>query len=86
FMMFSNALQRPNLSDVQRHDYLSRMLSTAMRMDTMVDNLLLYSRIDRQENTQTQVNLNVVLQNVVSDLDLLIMDTQGQVEIDPLPT
>jgi signal transduction histidine kinase len=86
FIMFSNALQRPDLANEQRQDYLRRMLSAAMRMDTMVDNLLLYSRIDRQENTQTQVNLNVVLQNVVSDLDLLMLDTQGEVQIDPLPT
>jgi signal transduction histidine kinase len=83
---FSERLQKSNLAEEQRQDYLHRVNDAATRMTQMIDNLLLYARIDQQHNTQTEVSLTAVAQQVVSDLDTLIKETQGSVRIDALPT
>jgi signal transduction histidine kinase len=83
---FSERLQKSNLPEEQRQDYLNRVNDAATRMTLMIDNLLLYARIDQQHNTQTEVSLTAVAQQVVSDLDPLIKETQGSVRIDALPT
>jgi signal transduction histidine kinase len=83
---FSERLQKSNLPDEQRQDYLNRVNDAATRMTQMIDNLLLYARIDQQHNTQTEVSLTAVAQQVVSDLDPLIKETQGSIHIDALPT
>jgi len=82
---FSERLQKSNLEEEQRQDYLKRLTDAAQRMTLMIDNLLLYSRIDQQHNTQTEVDLTAVVHKAVADLDLLIKDTEGSVQTATLP-
>jgi signal transduction histidine kinase len=83
---FNDRLQRDNLSGEQRQDYLKRVQDAVKRMTLMIDNLLMYSRIEQQHNTQTSVNLTTVAQQAVSDLNELIHETQGNIHIEALPT
>jgi signal transduction histidine kinase len=82
---FSERLQKSNLAEEQRQDYLKRLTDAAQRMTLMIDNLLLYSRVEQQHNTQTEVDLTAVVHKAVADLDALIKDTEGSVQTATLP-
>jgi PAS domain S-box-containing protein len=82
---FSERLQKHDLPKEQQQDYLNRVQNAAERMTHMIDNLLLFAQIDNPQNNQVEVDLSAVIQQVVSDLDLLIKDTGGSVEFSTLP-
>ena len=66
--------------------YAERMSSSANRLQAMINALLSYSRINTQGSTFISTDLNVVMEQVLSDLDLIIRETDGKVCVDPLPT
>ncbi|GAB2595811.1 PAS domain S-box protein [Spirosoma areae] len=67
-------------------DYLTRMQSAASRMSTLIRDLLSFSRISTGQNTPTKVPLDKVIEWVLTDLELLIQQTGGVVEVSSLPT
>lgn len=66
--------------------YLERMQNSVRRMDRLIRDLLTYSRIGRKEQQFSQVNLNAVLRDVLSDLEVRVEETNGEVTSDELPT
>jgi GAF domain-containing protein len=66
-------------------DYLSRMQSAASRMQTLIQDLLAFSRVTTQAQPFVFVDLNTVLQNVLTDLEMRLEETGGQVELADLP-
>jgi PAS domain S-box-containing protein len=71
------------LSDEGR-DFLERMLGAASRMQQLIDSLLTYSRVTTQGQSFSRVDLNRVLADVVSDLELRI-EEGGAIDVGPLP-
>lgn len=67
-------------------DYLERIQNAAARMQLLIDALLSYSRITTLAQPFVAVNLNNVVQEVVSDLEVRIEETRGHVEVGHLPT
>lgn len=67
-------------------DFLDRMLSSAKRMRKLIDDLLTYSRVTTQAKPFQITPLNQIVQEVLSDLEIHIEQTQAQIEIAPLPT
>ncbi len=67
-------------------DYLERMQNAAMRMQTLIEDLLTFSRITTKALPFVQVNLAQVAQEVLLDLELQIAQTEGRVEVGDLPT
>ena len=67
------------------HDYLQRMRSAAARMQTLINDLLTYSRVASQAKPFERVNLAQVTQEVLSDLEIRIQSTGGRVEVGELP-
>lgn len=65
--------------------YLDRMQQSAGRMSTLIKDLLNYSRISTGQELRELVSLPVILDTVLSDLELVIRDTGAVVRIDPLP-
>jgi signal transduction histidine kinase len=84
--VFSTLLERDNLGAEERQNYLKRLQNAAERMSQMIDNLLMYSRIERHNNMQSEVDLTDVAEKAVADLNLLIEEKQGRVDIGTLPT
>jgi light-regulated signal transduction histidine kinase (bacteriophytochrome) len=85
---FGNRLKEKSgeaLSD-QGHDYLERMQNAAGRMQTLIDDLLTLSRITTRARPFVPVNLAQVVQEVLSDLEVRIQETEGRVEVGDLPT
>jgi PAS domain S-box-containing protein len=66
-------------------DYIARMNSAADRMDEMLEGLLSYSGINTQGEPFMEVNLRLIVEQVLSDLELRIEETGGKVEVGELP-
>jgi PAS domain S-box-containing protein len=67
-------------------DYLDRMLTSARRMRKLIEDLLTYSRVTTKTQPFQPTDLNQVLQDVLSDLELRLEQVKGKVEADKLPT
>jgi len=73
------------VDDTGRH-YLERMHDAAERMSTLINDLLVYSRITTRAQPFEPVDLEQIAENVRTDLDLQIEDVNGTVDIGTLPT
>ena len=70
----------------QGQDYLRRMRNAAERMQGLIRDLLIYSRITTKVQPFVSTNLNVIVQEVLSDLETRIEQTSGQICVGELPT
>jgi len=75
---------KDNLNEHQR-DLLTRTNKSTNRMRSMVDGLLQLSRLETHAQPFQPVNLNSVMKEVLSDLELTIRQTDGTVEVCELP-
>ena len=66
-------------------DYLNRMQQSALRMSSLIRDLLTFSRISRQQEAFREVDLTKLVEEVITDLDLLIQETGALVSVKPLP-
>ncbi|WP_239022798.1 PAS domain-containing sensor histidine kinase [Pontibacter mangrovi] len=73
------------LSD-QGKDYVDRMLNAASRMQNLINDLLDFSRVTSKAKPYAAVNLEKVLQEVLSDLEIMIERTGAEIKHSPLPT
>ena len=67
-------------------DYLGRMQNAARRMQTLINDLLMFSRVTTKAGSCVSVDLARVAHEVVSDLEVRLEQTGGRVEIGDLPT
>jgi signal transduction histidine kinase len=67
-------------------DYLRRMRNSANRMSTLIEDLLRFSRVTTHAKPPVKLDLTEVAREVTSDLDALLQETHGKVEIGKLPT
>ena len=72
--------------DDQGRDYLDRMLTSATRMRSLINDLLAFSRVATQNRPFVPVDLNEILGGVLEDLEDRLAQSQGRVESTPLPT
>lgn len=73
-----------NLQDGR--DYLERMQSAAARMQTLINDLLTFSRVISASQPFVPVDLNVVTKGVLSDLEVRIEQKKATIEMADLPT
>ncbi len=66
-------------------DYLERMQSASRRMQTLINDLLTFSRVTTQAKPFVSYSLNKILADVVSDLEVKIEDTNAEVNLQDLP-
>jgi len=69
----------------QGRDYVQRMQNAALRMQALIDDLLVYSRVTTRANPFVSVDLGEVVEEVVSDLEVRIERTGGRVLVEQLP-
>lgn len=65
--------------------YLARMQAAAARMQTLIEDLLVYSHVSSRARPLVPVDLDLVLEEVISDLETRIEEVGGRVERTPLP-
>lgn len=72
-------------SDEKAVDYVNRTIKSAERMQTLITDLLAYSRLSSKVQPE-KTDLNIVLQEVLSDFDYLIESKGAAVKTNVLPT
>lgn len=72
-------------ADEKAIDYVDRTIKSAERMQTLITDLLAYSRLSSQVKPET-TDLNEVLQEVLSDFDYLIERKNATIKTTELPT
>ena len=65
--------------------YLSRMVAAAENMRMLINNLLEFSKISKTKQAFEPVNLNLILKQVTTDLELVIEETGTEVNSHSLP-
>jgi PAS domain S-box-containing protein len=72
--------------DDQADDYINRMVGSVKNMQTMIGDLLAYSRVESQSVSFHPVDLNQVCDDLVEMLRTMLEDTDGEVSHEELPT
>ncbi len=84
-MAFGDRIKRSDGFDAQSVDYLERMQSAALRMHTLINDLLDYSRVTTQAQPFQMVYLEQIAREVLSDLEVQIEQAEAKIEIGRLP-
>lgn len=66
-------------------DYMERTIRAAAQMQTLINDLLLYSRTTSSPEHFKKTDLNIILHNVMHELKEMIDEKQASVEADHLP-
>jgi len=72
--------------DQQGKDYLHRIRASAKRMQTLIIDLLTFSRISTKSQPLDEVDLNFTLDQVLNDLDLKIEESGATINVEKLPS
>ncbi|CCH52425.1 PAS/PAC sensor signal transduction histidine kinase [Fibrisoma limi BUZ 3] len=75
-----NSLSRDELG------YIERMQSAASRMAILIRDILDFSRIATQRGSDKLVSLNEVVEQVLTTLELVIAETNAEINVDLLPS
>ena len=67
-------------------DYLERMQNAAVRMRTLINDLLTFSRVTTEGSSFVRVDLSETTQDVVSDLEVGLEEDDARVTIDQMMT
>jgi len=70
-----------DIVDETGKEYINRMESASERMQKMINDLLMFSRISTKANPFSQVDLNIVFENVLNDLEFIIKKSKAKIEI-----
>ena len=70
----------------QSRDYLGRMQKAAERMQELLRSLLDYSRVTTRAKPFVETDLNKSVEVALSNLEILIGDKKGEVEVEKLPS
>ncbi|MGZ3725917.1 MAG: PAS domain-containing sensor histidine kinase [Pseudobdellovibrio sp.] len=87
-LSFSDRLQSKAKADLKPEavDYLERIQSSAQRMRVLINDLLTYSRVTTKAQPFLPVDLNNIVTDVISDLEIRLEQSGGKIECAPLPT
>ncbi len=72
--------------DADGASMVERALDTTVRMDALIQDLLVYSRLGTQPETLEPTDFNVILVRALADLNSAIEKTCATIYYDPLPT
>lgn len=78
-------LRKVDHFDEHEQDYLKRMQTAAGRMQTLIMDLLSYSRVATQAQPFQDCDLNRIIGEVQQDLESAIVTSGAHIEVSPLP-
>jgi PAS domain S-box-containing protein len=83
---FSDILKSKNEIGIGKEiHYLDRIQSAAGRMSVLIRDLLDFSRIQTEYDTDGPVPLHQVVRSVLMDLDLVVSETEAKIKVGDLP-
>ena len=72
--------------DKEADEFIKYAVDGAMRLQTMINDLLLLSRVDTRRNEFTDVDMNVVIEEVLANLTVAINDGTANISVGDMPT
>ena len=72
--------------DEQAESYMEYITKSIDRMYLLIDDLLTYSRVGKQEEADISIDLNIVVKDCLEDLSLTVEEKQATINYDDLPT
>lgn len=66
-------------------DYFERIQNAAGRMAELINDLLAFSRLKSSPRQPVEIDLNELVAQVLSDLEVRITETEAKIELGPLP-
>ncbi|MGV9172005.1 MAG: sensor histidine kinase [Promethearchaeia archaeon] len=78
-------LKYKDLLDEKGRTYIQYAIEGADRMNQIIDDLLIYSKIDYNDQSESLIDLNEVIDEVISDLMVLIRKNKAEVTYEDLP-
>jgi len=71
--------------DENADKYIHYAVEGALRMQTLVKDLLAFSRVGRKQETLRETDCNLVVRNVIANLQALIQETGARIDYEALP-
>lgn len=87
-MTFASMLEKElkeNLSDSGKM-YMDKIVQASGRMQRLIDDILQFSSLKASKNDYQNTDLNLVLRQVLSDVEIKIANTKAEVKIGAMPT
>ena len=86
--LYSQLLEKryKNRLDEDADDFIEYIVENAKRMKYLIDDLLEYSRVTSTAKEFKNIDLEKVLEKILSNLSMLIVENNVDVTHDPLPT
>ncbi|MBE9118723.1 response regulator [Lusitaniella coriacea LEGE 07157] len=72
--------------DEKANQYLSKIVSSSNRMQSLIDDLLLSSRFNSQLPNLKRINCNTIVNQIISNLEVPIEENQATIDCESLPT
>ncbi len=87
-LTFASLIERKHGATMEGEalDYLLRVQAAGQRMRALIEDLLIFARIGQAERQFEVVDLNVVAREAVENVEPLLLESDGQIEINELPT
>ncbi|MDI1318072.1 PAS domain S-box protein [Flavobacterium sp.] len=81
---FSNQIIEKEFDNLSENgkDRFKRMQNAAQRMQTLINDLLAYSRTNTQDVVLTKTDLNIIIKDVIEDLQEEIQEKKATIEIE----
>jgi two-component system, chemotaxis family, CheB/CheR fusion protein len=71
--------------DKAENGFLSKMVGASSRMETLIDNILILSRLSETDKPHAMVDLNEVVSQIINDLEISIQDKGVNLTVGKLP-
>jgi PAS domain S-box-containing protein len=83
---FSDLIDKDKKNEANISKYLAKINASASRMTLLIRSVLNYSRITRSEEEKVETDLTTILEDIISDFELLLAEKNGRIEYEPLPS
>jgi two-component system CheB/CheR fusion protein len=85
--VFGNMLRDKTKDKLDKTEsiFLAKMVGASNRMENLIDNILILSRLSETDKPHARVDLNEVVNQIIDDLEISIKDKGVQIMVDRLP-
>lgn len=86
-LTFASLLEKELESNLNERSklYMEKITGASMRMQNLIDDVLHYSALQKEELAFEPVDLNACINQVLSDVEVLVAQTAAVVQVDMLP-
>ena len=67
------------------HRYISRIQKSAQRMQTLIKDILQFSKVSSDKTSFVRTDMNVVLEDVLTEMESKVQEQNAKISIKPLP-